>query len=204
MSKTNKRQRERERENGIKGLPFLNIIIYNNIRTLTPKKTPVLVSFLHPHSLAKQIGYPVMVKASAGGGGKGMRIAYSDEECREAFKLSSAESLSSFGDDRLLVEKFVEDPRHIEIQLIGDKMGNVVNLGLGARWGDRRKEGRILRRILLYIFFKNQTSHIINPLFSVTYLNVNALFNVEIKRSLKKLPRCILTRLHVKPWVNKL
>lgn len=68
-----------------------------------------------------------MVKASAGGGGKGMRIAYSDEECIEAFKLSSAEALSSFGDDRLLVEKFVEEPRHIEIQLIGDKKGNVVS-----------------------------------------------------------------------------
>ncbi len=67
-----------------------------------------------------------MVKASAGGGGKGMRVAYNDTECKEAFKLSSAESLSSFGDDRLLVEKFVEDPRHIEIQLIGDKHGNVV------------------------------------------------------------------------------
>ncbi|KAI8851498.1 carbamoyl-phosphate synthase L chain, ATP binding domain-containing protein [Chytridium lagenaria] len=78
----------------------------------------------HAVEIANQIGYPVMVKASAGGGGKGMRIAWSDKECKEAFRLSQAEAKSSFGDDRLLVEKFIEDPRHIEIQLIGDQHGN--------------------------------------------------------------------------------
>ena len=67
-----------------------------------------------------------MIKASAGGGGKGMRIAWNDKEAREAFKISSSEALSSFGDNRLLVEKFIEHPRHIEIQLIGDKFGNTV------------------------------------------------------------------------------
>lgn len=70
------------------------------------------------------IGYPVMVKASAGGGGKGMRIAWDDTEVRQAFRLSSAESLSSFGDDRLFVEKFIEQPRHIEIQILADGYGN--------------------------------------------------------------------------------
>jgi propionyl-CoA carboxylase alpha chain len=69
-----------------------------------------------------------MIKASAGGGGKGMRIAWNDKEAREAFKISSSEALSSFGDNRLLVEKFIEHPRHIEIQLIGDKFGNTVSL----------------------------------------------------------------------------
>ncbi|TPX33612.1 hypothetical protein SmJEL517_g03559 [Synchytrium microbalum] len=82
----------------------------------------------HAVQIAKEIGYPVMVKASAGGGGKGMRIAYDEKECREAFRMSTAEALSSFGDDRMLVEKFVENPRHIEIQLIGDKQGNVYYL----------------------------------------------------------------------------
>ncbi|RKO91674.1 carbamoyl-phosphate synthase L chain, ATP binding domain-containing protein [Blyttiomyces helicus] len=82
----------------------------------------------HAVRIAKEIGYPVMIKASAGGGGKGMRIAWNDEEARDAFKISSSEALSSFGDDRLLVEKFVEDPRHIEIQLIGDTHGNVIYL----------------------------------------------------------------------------
>ncbi|KAJ3106439.1 hypothetical protein HK100_003732 [Physocladia obscura] len=78
--------------------------------------------------ISNEIGYPVMVKASAGGGGKGMRIAYNDKECREAFRLSKNEAKSSFGDDRMLVEKFIEEPRHIEIQLIGDKHGNTYYL----------------------------------------------------------------------------
>ncbi|KAJ3332907.1 hypothetical protein HDU76_012644 [Blyttiomyces sp. JEL0837] len=82
----------------------------------------------HAVQIANQIGYPVMVKASAGGGGKGMRIAWNDAECKDAFRLSSAEAKSSFGDDRLLVEKFIEDPRHIEIQLIGDQHGNMFYL----------------------------------------------------------------------------
>ncbi|KAI8619187.1 carbamoyl-phosphate synthase L chain, ATP binding domain-containing protein [Chytriomyces sp. MP71] len=82
----------------------------------------------HGIQIANDIGYPVMVKASAGGGGKGMRIAYNDKECREAFRLSKQEAKSSFGDDRMLVEKFIEEPRHIEIQLIGDQHGNTFYL----------------------------------------------------------------------------
>ncbi|MGO9985750.1 MAG: acetyl-CoA carboxylase biotin carboxylase subunit [Rhodomicrobium sp.] len=76
--------------------------------------------------IANGIGYPVMIKASAGGGGKGMRIARSADEVREGFLTSTAEAKSSFGDDRVFVEKFVENPRHIEIQVLGDKHGNVV------------------------------------------------------------------------------
>eukprot|EP01029_Cantina_marsupialis_P023970 TRINITY_DN604962_c0_g2_i1.p1 TRINITY_DN604962_c0_g2~~TRINITY_DN604962_c0_g2_i1.p1 ORF type:complete len:695 (-),score=157.83 TRINITY_DN604962_c0_g2_i1:293-2377(-) len=76
--------------------------------------------------VANQVGYPVMIKASAGGGGKGMRIAYDDAECREGFVLSTEESKASFADDRVFIEKFIEDPRHIEIQLLADKFGNVV------------------------------------------------------------------------------
>lgn len=72
------------------------------------------------------LGYPVMLKASAGGGGKGMRVAYNEEEVRQGFRLSSQEAAQSFNDDRLLIEKFVEDPRHIEIQVMGDEHGNVV------------------------------------------------------------------------------
>eukprot|EP00794_Sanderia_malayensis_P010928 gene10928-12089_t len=79
-------------------------------------------------AIARDIGYPVMIKASAGGGGKGMRIAYNDMEVREGFRFSSQEAKSSFGDDRLLLEKFIERPRHIEVQVIGDKHGNVVYL----------------------------------------------------------------------------
>ena len=78
--------------------------------------------------VARDVGYPVMIKASAGGGGKGMRIARNDAEAREGFRLSRDEAAASFGDDRLFVEKFIEDPRHIEIQLVADAHGNVVAL----------------------------------------------------------------------------
>ncbi|MFD0987116.1 acetyl-CoA carboxylase biotin carboxylase subunit [Methyloligella solikamskensis] len=78
--------------------------------------------------IADDIGYPVMIKASAGGGGKGMRIAYSSEEVEEGFNASKSEAKSSFGDDRVFIEKFVEEPRHIEIQVLGDKHGNVIHL----------------------------------------------------------------------------
>ncbi|MDE2790399.1 MAG: acetyl/propionyl/methylcrotonyl-CoA carboxylase subunit alpha [Paracoccaceae bacterium] len=77
---------------------------------------------------ARSIGYPVMVKASAGGGGKGMRIARNERELQEGFRLAASESLSSFGDDRLFVEKFIESPRHIEIQILADSHGNCVYL----------------------------------------------------------------------------
>ena len=79
--------------------------------------------------IATEIGYPVMIKASAGGGGKGMRIAWNDEEAKEGFQSSKNEAASSFGDDRIFIEKFVTQPRHIEIQVLGDKHGNVIYLG---------------------------------------------------------------------------
>jgi propionyl-CoA carboxylase alpha chain len=79
--------------------------------------------------IADEIGYPVMIKASAGGGGKGMRIAHSKAEVAEGFNVSKAEAKSSFGDDRVFIEKFIVDPRHIEIQVLGDKHGNVIYLG---------------------------------------------------------------------------
>ncbi|KAJ2749011.1 hypothetical protein GGI19_005869, partial [Coemansia pectinata] len=80
----------------------------------------------HAVEIAEEIGYPVMLKASAGGGGKGMRVAHSADEVREGFQLASDEAASSFGDRRLLVEKFIEEPRHIEIQVLADGLGNVL------------------------------------------------------------------------------
>jgi len=80
-------------------------------------------------TIADEIGYPVMIKASAGGGGKGMRVAYSADEVAEGFTRAKSEAKSSFGDDRVFIEKFIENPRHVEIQLIGDTHGNVVYLG---------------------------------------------------------------------------
>ncbi len=78
--------------------------------------------------IANSIGYPVMIKASAGGGGKGLRVAYSDKEASEGFASCRNEARNSFGDDRVFIEKFVEEPRHIEIQLLGDAHGNVLFL----------------------------------------------------------------------------
>ncbi len=78
--------------------------------------------------ISRDIGYPVMIKASAGGGGKGMRIAWNDEEARDGFQSSKNEAASSFGDDRIFIEKFVTQPRHIEIQVLADKHGNCVYL----------------------------------------------------------------------------
>jgi len=79
--------------------------------------------------IASEIGYPVMMKASAGGGGKGMRLAYGEQDVREGFEATKREGLASFGDDRVFIEKFIESPRHIEIQVLGDQHGNIVYLG---------------------------------------------------------------------------
>ena len=83
----------------------------------------------HAVRIASEIGYPVMMKASAGGGGKGMRLAYSEAEVREGFPAVKREGLASFGDGRVFIEKFIEQPRHIEIQLLGDQHGTILYLG---------------------------------------------------------------------------
>ena len=83
----------------------------------------------HAVTIAGEIGYPVMLKASAGGGGKGMRVVRDEQECRDGFDSASSEARSSFGDDRMLAEKFIEQPRHIEIQVMADNHGNAVYLG---------------------------------------------------------------------------
>ena len=82
----------------------------------------------HAVKISEEIGYPVMMKASAGGGGKGMRLAYSEKDVREGFEATKREGLNSFGDDRVFIEKFILNPRHIEIQILGDKHGNIIYL----------------------------------------------------------------------------
>lgn len=93
-----------------------------------PGFTEVLRDGDHAVEIAADIGYPVMLKASAGGGGKGMRVAGNDDECRDGFERAANEARSSFGDDRIFMEKFIEEPRHIEIQVMADSHGNVVYL----------------------------------------------------------------------------
>jgi propionyl-CoA carboxylase alpha chain len=99
-----------------------------NVSTV-PGHLGVIEDEKHAVKIADEIGYPVMIKASAGGGGKGMRIARSKSEVAEGFNLAKAEAKSSFGDDRVFIEKFIVDPRHVEIQVLGDKHGNVIYLG---------------------------------------------------------------------------
>ncbi|MGZ6019579.1 MAG: acetyl-CoA carboxylase biotin carboxylase subunit, partial [Phenylobacterium sp.] len=82
----------------------------------------------HAVKISEEIGYPVMIKASAGGGGKGIRVAWNTKDVEEGFPAVKAEAKASFGDDRIFIEKFIESPRHIEIQVLGDKHGNVVHL----------------------------------------------------------------------------
>ena len=82
----------------------------------------------HAVKISDEIGYPVMMKASAGGGGKGMRLAWNEKDVREGFEATKREGLNSFGDDRVFIEKFIENPRHIEIQILGDKHGNIIYL----------------------------------------------------------------------------
>ena len=82
----------------------------------------------HAVEISNEIGYPVMMKASAGGGGKGMRLAFNEKDVRENFESVKREGLNSFGDDRVFIEKFIQDPRHIEIQILGDQHGNIVYL----------------------------------------------------------------------------
>ncbi|MHB8883867.1 MAG: acetyl-CoA carboxylase biotin carboxylase subunit [Methylovirgula sp.] len=89
----------------------------------------VIEDAAHAADIAGEIGYPVMLKASAGGGGKGMRIAYQQSEVAAAFARARSEAASAFGDDRIFIEKFIEHPRHIEIQILGDKFGNIIHLG---------------------------------------------------------------------------
>src|SRR6266487_3232315 len=97
--------------------------------SIVPGHLGVIADAAHAAKIADEIGYPVLIKASAGGGGKGMRIAYSSDEIAEGFARARSEAKSSFGDDRVLIEKFIVDPRHIEIQVLGDKHGNVIHLG---------------------------------------------------------------------------
>ena len=93
-----------------------------------PGHTEVVADAVQAVKISGKIGYPVMIKASAGGGGKGMRVAYHRNEVKTGFERATSEALSSFGDGRILIEKFIEQPRHIEIQLLADSHGNVVTL----------------------------------------------------------------------------
>ncbi len=94
-----------------------------------PGGADVITNLKEAKKVAGKIGYPVIIKAAAGGGGKGMRVARSEDELKEGMELATAEAASSFGDSRVFIEKFFDNPRHIEIQILADKHGNVIHLG---------------------------------------------------------------------------
>ena len=104
-----------------------NLAIEAKVNTI-PGFNDVIKDYKHALNIANNIGYPLMIKASAGGGGKGMRIVKDKSEVKDAFQLASSEAKSSFGDDRVFIEKYIEKPRHIEIQILADKFGNVIHL----------------------------------------------------------------------------
>ena len=97
------------------------------VNTIPGYNEPIEMSS-HAVEIARKVGYPVMIKASAGGGGRGLRVAWNDNEAAEGFESCRTEAKNAFGDDRVFIEKFVEEPRHIEIQVLGDAHGNVVYL----------------------------------------------------------------------------
>jgi len=101
----------------------------NSSVNVIPGFTDVVRDADHAVEISRDIGYPVMLKASAGGGGKGMRVAFDDGECREGFERATSEARSSFADDRIFIEKFITTPRHIEIQVLADSHGNAIHLG---------------------------------------------------------------------------
>ena len=104
------------------------IALAANVSTV-PGHMGIIENIKEAKEIGRQIGYPIMVKASAGGGGKGMRVVKEEKDLAESFEISKRESASSFGDDRIFIEKFIQNPRHIEIQIIGDKFGNYIHLG---------------------------------------------------------------------------
>jgi propionyl-CoA carboxylase alpha chain len=104
------------------------LAINANVSTV-PGHMGVVKDDVEALKVSKEIGFPVMIKASAGGGGKGMRVVFKESEVSQAFSSASNEARNSFSDDRIFIEKFIEDPRHIEIQVMGDKFGNIVCVG---------------------------------------------------------------------------
>ena len=105
-----------------------NLAIKAKVNTI-PGFNDVIKDHSHASNISKDIGFPLMIKASAGGGGKGMRIVRNSKEVKDAFQLASSEAKSSFGDSRVFIEKYIEKPRHIEIQILADQFGNVIHLG---------------------------------------------------------------------------
>src|SRR3954465_7502529 len=111
--------------------------------SVVPGHVGEIADTAHAVKISEEIGYPVMIKASAGGGGKGIRVAWNRQDVEEGFPAVRSEAKASFGDDRIFIEKFITSPRHIEIQVLGDKPGNVVHL-LGREGSIQRRNQKVI------------------------------------------------------------
>ncbi|GKZ04849.1 hypothetical protein ANS014_32830 [Paraclostridium bifermentans] len=127
---------------------------------VVPGSKSILEDREEAKKLAKTIGYPVMIKASSGGGGKGMRIIYNESEFDSLFDIAKAEALSSFGDSSLYMEKYIENPRHIEVQVFGDSFNNAIHLG-DRDCSMQRRNQKLVEESLSFYLDDNQRKKII-------------------------------------------
>ena len=168
----------------------------------------VIEDAAHATRIADEIGYPVMIKASAGGGGKGMRIANSASEVAEGFTLAKSEAKSSFGDDRVFVEKFIVNPRHIEIQVLGDKHGNVIYLG-ERECSIQRRNQKVIEEAPSPLLDETTraTSRFrcsaTSTAMSSTCSSANVRSSGAIRRSSRRPPRRCWIRRPATPWAHR-
>ena len=174
--------------------------------SVVPGGLDVIKDLKHAIKEAKKIGYPLMVKASAGGGGKGMRIAFNDGELKENFNSAVNEARSSFGDDRVFIEKFIEFPKHIEIQVLGDQFGNFIHLGERECTIQRRHQ-KVIEEAPSFFVDENlrneMVSHALKLAKAVSYYSAGAVeFVVDKKKNFYFLE--MNTRLQVEHPVTEL
>lgn len=145
---------------------------------IIPGTEGIIESFIEAKSEAEKIGYPVMVKAASGGGGKGIRIVYKEEELENAYNAAKSESKVNFGDDSVYIEKFIENPRHIEFQILGDNFGNIIHLGERDCTIQRRNQ-KILEEAPSYILTDNLRERMgriaVNAAKAVNYVNAGTI-----------------------------
>ena len=145
---------------------------------IIPGTEGIIGSFIEAKSEAEKIGYPVMVKAASGGGGKGIRIVHKEEELENAYNAAKSESKVNFGDDSVYIEKFIENPRHIEFQILGDNFGNIIHLGERDCTIQRRNQ-KVLEEAPSYILTDDLRERMgriaVNAAKAVNYVNAGTI-----------------------------
>ena len=145
---------------------------------IIPGTEGIIESFIEAKSEAEKIGYPVMIKAASGGGGKGIRIVHKEEELENAYNAAKSESKVNFGDDSVYIEKFIENPRHIEFQILGDNFGNIIHLGERDCTIQRRNQ-KVLEEAPSYILTDDLRERMgkiaVNAAKAVNYVNAGTI-----------------------------